>query len=71
MNDQHVKGKINELKGKAKENIGHAVGDDSMAGGGIIDQVKGKVQKTLGDLKDTIKEKIDHALADDDKRHSA
>ncbi len=64
MNKQHVKGAVNELKGKAKENIGHLTGDDKMAGEGVFDRVKGKIQKGLGDLKDALKRSTDEALSD-------
>lgn len=62
MNDKHLKGKISEITGKTKEDFGHAVGNDSLAGKGILQQVKGKVQQGLGDLKDVVKNGIDSVL---------
>lgn len=64
MNEKHVKGGVNEVKGRVKEEIGHATGNDSLAGEGILDRVKGKVQTAVGDLKDTVKEGIDKVLGD-------
>ncbi len=62
MNSEHVKGSVKDIKGKAKEEIGHVTGNSKMAGEGIGEQVAGKVQKAWGDLKDKVKEKVDQVL---------
>jgi uncharacterized protein YjbJ (UPF0337 family) len=62
MNEKHVKGSINQVKGKIKENIGHATGDSKLEGEGILDRTKGKIQEGLGDLKDKVKKGIDSVL---------
>lgn len=62
MNKDHVKGGFKEVKGKVREEVGHAVGDDSSTVKGMAEQVVGKVQKGLGDLKDAVKEKVDSVL---------
>ena len=69
MNPDHVKGSINEVKGKVKENIGHAAGAEQLEGEGIVDRVKGKVQTAIGDLKDAAKEGIDSLLDKTGKKH--
>jgi uncharacterized protein YjbJ (UPF0337 family) len=66
MNNNHVKGTINEVKGKVKESVGHATGNRRLEGEGIVDRVKGKIEKGLGDLKDKVKKGIDSAL---EKKH--
>jgi uncharacterized protein YjbJ (UPF0337 family) len=50
-----VTGKIDELKGKAKQGIGKATDDPEMQGEGVIDEAKGKVKQAFGDVKDAIK----------------
>jgi uncharacterized protein YjbJ (UPF0337 family) len=59
-----VKGLSNEAIGGAKRNIGEAVGSDRLQAEGIAQEVKGKVQKAVGDAKTAAKEaakKIDDA----------
>jgi len=70
MNNEHVKGEINKVKGKVKENVGHATGNSKMEREGILERVKGTIQRELGDLKDKGKEALDSFL-DKDRRHSA
>ena len=55
MEKEHVTGKIDELKGKAKQGIGQATDDPEMQGEGVIDEAKGKVKQAFGDVKDAIK----------------
>ncbi len=62
MNSHHVKGAINEAKGKAKENIGYRLGNDNLASKGLFDRVKGKIQKGIGDLKQVVKRNVDNML---------
>ena len=68
MNDQHVKGTVNEVKGQIKENVGHLTGNEHIEHEGMIDRVKGKVQNAVGDLKDAVKDGIDRVL-EKDKKH--
>ena len=58
-----IKGTANEAIGKAKQEIGEATGSDHMKGEGVIQEVKGKGQKAMGDAKDATKEAIDRAAA--------
>jgi uncharacterized protein YjbJ (UPF0337 family) len=62
VNRQHAKGHWNDIKGKVKEEVGHAVGNNKMESEGVGSQVKGKIQKGLGDLKDAVKETVDKVL---------
>ena len=57
-----VKGKVNELKGDAKETYGRETGNEEIAAEGTMDRAKGKGQGIVGevkeavhDIKDTIK----------------
>jgi uncharacterized protein YjbJ (UPF0337 family) len=47
-----VKGAANEAIGKAKQGVGEAIGSDRLQGEGVIQEVKGKGQKAVGDAKD-------------------
>jgi len=43
-------GTAKDLKGKAKEAVGKAVGNPNLRDEGRADQVEGKVQKKVGDV---------------------
>jgi uncharacterized protein YjbJ (UPF0337 family) len=55
MEKEHVTGKADELKGKAKQGIGNATNDPGLQGEGMVDEVKGKAKQAYGDVKDAIK----------------
>ncbi len=46
--DDSLRGKGNDLKGRLKDAAGGLTGDSSLQGEGKLDQLKGKVQDTLG-----------------------
>jgi uncharacterized protein YjbJ (UPF0337 family) len=58
MNRDTVEGKFDQLKGKAKQSIGEAIGNDKLANSGTVDQVKGAAKEVWGNAKDTF-----HAVA--------
>ncbi|MDN3274134.1 CsbD family protein [Frankia sp. RB7] len=58
-----IKGTANEAIGKAKQGIGEATGSERLQGEGVVQEVKGKGQKAMGDAKDSAKEAIDRAAA--------
>ena len=58
MNRDTVEGKFDQLKGKAKQSIGEALGNDKLANSGTVDQVKGAAKEVWGNAKDTF-----HAVA--------
>ncbi len=64
MEKEHVTGKVDELKGKAKQGVGGATGDHALQGEGVVDEVKGKVKQAYGDVKDSIKH-ADHKAGTD------
>jgi len=55
MEKEHVTGKVDEVKGKAKQTVGGATGDHELQGEGLVDEAKGKVKQAYGDVKDAIK----------------
>lgn len=58
-----IKGTANEAIGKAKQGIGEATGNERLEGEGVIQEVKGKGQKAVGDAKDIAKDAINRAAA--------
>jgi uncharacterized protein YjbJ (UPF0337 family) len=55
MEKEHVTGKIDELKGKAKQGVGKATDDPGLQGEGVIDEGKGKLKQAYGDFKNAVK----------------
>jgi uncharacterized protein YjbJ (UPF0337 family) len=58
-----IKGATNEAIGKAKQDIGEATGSDRLKREGVIQEVKGKGQKAVGDAKEATKDAINKAAA--------
>ena len=56
MDDDRVKGAAQNVKGKIKEGLGHAVGDEKLKAEGRADQVAGKIRNAVGGVKDAIRE---------------
>ena len=63
-----IKGTTNETIGKAKQGIGEAAGSDRLQGEGVIQEVKGKGQKAVGDAKEATKDAVNKA-ADSAKKN--
>jgi uncharacterized protein YjbJ (UPF0337 family) len=60
MNEDRIKGSMNEAKGKIKEAAGKMTGDEKLKREGQADQVAGKVQNVVGGIKDSVKEQNKH-----------
>jgi uncharacterized protein YjbJ (UPF0337 family) len=60
MNHDTAAGKFDQLKGKAKQSVGEALGNQRLANSGAADQVKGAVQEAWGKAKDAV-----HSIADE------
>lgn len=56
MDKNQVKGRIKETKGKVKQVIGKAVGNEELEQEGRIEKTGGKIQAEYGDLKEDIKD---------------
>ena len=56
MDKDRIKGAAKNVTGKAKTAVGKVFGDEKLKNEGRADQVKGKVQNTVGGIKDTIRE---------------
>lgn len=57
-----IKGVTNEAIGKAKAGIGNATGDTKLQGEGKAQEIKGDVQKTVGNAKDAVKDAVNKNL---------
>jgi uncharacterized protein YjbJ (UPF0337 family) len=55
MEKEQVTGKVDELKGKAKQAVAGVTGNSDLQAEGVIDEGKGKVKQAYGDVKDAIK----------------
>jgi uncharacterized protein YjbJ (UPF0337 family) len=62
-----IKGATNEAIGKAKQGVGEATGSDRLQGEGVIQEVKGKGQKAMGDAKQATKDAVNDAAAKTNK----
>lgn len=60
MNSDKAEGKFDQVKGKIKQTVGEAVGDNRLANSGTADQVKGHAEEAWGSAKDTA-----HTVAND------
>ena len=58
-----IKGTAHEALGKAKQGIGEATGSEQLQGEGVIQELKGKGQKAVGDAKEAAKDAVNKAAA--------
>jgi uncharacterized protein YjbJ (UPF0337 family) len=55
MNKEIYRGKIQQAKGKVKEEVGRITGDTPLVIRGKTDQVAGKIKEEYGNVKQTLK----------------
>ncbi|MBD0739345.1 CsbD family protein [Streptomyces sp. CBMA29] len=60
-----AKAKVDQVKGKAKETVGHAVGNESLEAEGRADQAKGDARQAGEKVKDAVKD-VFHSNKSDD-----
>ncbi len=58
MNNDELEGKTEALKGKVKQAVGHATGDEALHDEGVADEVAGKTQDTIGHARRKVGEAI-------------
>lgn len=56
MDENRVEGKFDQVKGKVKQSVGEAVGNERMANSGAADQVKGAAKESWGATKDAVRD---------------
>jgi uncharacterized protein YjbJ (UPF0337 family) len=59
MNKDQVKGKIENLKGRAKEAAGALTGNKHRQADGLIDRVQGAVREKVGEARNAAARRID------------
>ncbi|ACL56658.1 CsbD family protein [Methylobacterium nodulans] len=55
MDKDRIEGAATNMGGKIKEGAGKITGDEKLRSEGLADQIKGKVQNTVGAVKDALK----------------
>jgi len=70
MNNTTAAGKFDQVKGKVKQSVGEAVGNEKLANSGAADQVKGAAKEAWGNTKDAAKAVGQDARAKEEVRHS-
>ena len=55
MNENQVKGKARDIKGKLQEEAGKAVGSSEQQAKGLGNQVAGKTQEKVGDAEEALR----------------
>ncbi|MGE3344542.1 MAG: CsbD family protein [Vicinamibacterales bacterium] len=61
MNKNEREGKMDQVKGKVKEGVGHVTDDPNMKDEGQMDQTKGKVQEGVGKVQREVGERMENA----------
>ena len=56
MDEQHVKGAADKVKGAVKDAVGGATGDSKLQAEGKLDKAKGTARNVVGDAKDAVKD---------------
>jgi uncharacterized protein YjbJ (UPF0337 family) len=59
MNDDELRGKADQVKGRVKDAIGEATGDERLRDEGAADEASGKVQEGFGKARRKVGEVIE------------
>jgi uncharacterized protein YjbJ (UPF0337 family) len=59
MNKDRVKGKLEDVKGRIKRQVGEWTGDEKTQAEGAVEQAKGKIQNAWGKVKDAGRDVLD------------
>lgn len=65
MDKDRIEGKLDDVKGRAKRQVGEWTGDENAQAEGAMDQAKGKLKKAWGKVKDAGRDAADEARRDD------
>jgi uncharacterized protein YjbJ (UPF0337 family) len=60
MDKDQIEGKLEDVKGRIKRQVGEWVGDEKTQAEGAVEQVKGKIQNAWGKVKDAGRDVLDH-----------
>ncbi len=67
MDKNRVEGKVDDVKGRIKRQVGEWTDNSDLQAEGTLDQAKGKVQNAYGKAKDAVKDMADDAKRDDSR----
>ena len=67
MDDNRVEGKMKDIKGRVKRQVGEWTDDQKMQGEGLVDQGKGKLQDAYGNVKDKVRDFADDVKDENDR----
>jgi uncharacterized protein YjbJ (UPF0337 family) len=67
LNDDELRGKADQIKGRVKDAVGKATGDERLLDEGAADEAAGKVQETCGKARRKVGETIED-IGDEIKR---
>lgn len=67
MDEDRIKGKAEDVKGRVKRQVGEWTGDEETQAEGAMDQAKGKAQNTWGKVKDAARDVADDVKDDRDR----
>lgn len=56
VDENRVKGALDQAKGAVKETVGKMTGDTKLQGEGIADKATGKAESAIGGVKDTVRD---------------
>jgi uncharacterized protein YjbJ (UPF0337 family) len=59
MDKDRIEGKMDDIKGRVKRQVGEWTGDENTQAEGAADQAKGKVQNAFGKAKDAVRDAAD------------
>ena len=68
MDKDRVKGKVDDVAGRVKRQVGEWTGNTKTEAEGAAQQVKGKVENAWGKVKDTARDAADKAKTEQPKR---
>ncbi len=65
MDKDRIKGKMEDVAGRAKRQVGEWTGDEQTQAEGAAEQVKGKARNLMGKVKDAARDAADEVKKDD------
>lgn len=71
MDKNRIKGKMDEIAGRAKRQAGEWTGDTQAQGEGTIDEIKGRAENAWGKVKDSARNLKDDVDKKDKERNAA
>ncbi|HUR37833.1 MAG TPA: CsbD family protein [Terriglobales bacterium] len=67
MDKDRVEGKMKDVKGRVKRQVGEWTDDAKLQGEGLVDQAEGKIQNTFGKGKDQVRDAADDVRDEADR----